>query len=163
MEAENTMITLEELDKALRRHAVEIAQIRELADLRSKLLRLFLMIQSVRDIMEAIKNRFYKNEDDVRAKSPHRWQEIQDYKLFSLDLYYKCKAKNYGLFPKWMKREPIAAFLAAMEPFLAPSAPLEKPMEEVKAYMVKIHDMIEFIDETIQQPFAPNSSKHSKR
>lgn len=142
-----------ELNKALRRHAVESAQIRELVELRAKLSRLFYLIHTVHSIVVGIDNKTYINVEDVRLKSPEVWQEYMDYKSISLEIYYKF-AKDYALIPKWMKREPISAFHKVMQrfcPFTPYSLSVENSKEEREQYMIAISSMIDFIDSTILQ------------
>lgn len=142
-----------ELNKALRRHAVESAQIRELVELRAKLSRLFYLIHAVHSIIVGTDNKTYINVQDVRLKSPELWQEYMDYKSISLELYYKF-AKDYALIPKWMKREPICAFYKTMQRF-SPFSPYMLSVENSKVerdeYMVEISSMIDLIDSTILQ------------
>ena len=145
------MITPDDLNRALRRHAVEAAQIRELTELRSKLLRLFVVIKSVKMTGDCIGSDGYRNLDEVRTKSPDQWQEYQDYKLFSIDLWCKFGAESYALLPKWMKREPISEFRKAMDDF-APftmNGLIQTLPEDIDEYMLKIRNIIEIIDATI--------------
>ncbi len=122
------------------------AQFSEMGKIREQLSEIFFDVYYVKEFKSDLDALSY-SLDDMKEKMPEQWQQYQNYKTKSLDVFYKLGTPDYYLFPEWIDSKTLSEHYKTMLKF-APFSIIatHNQKNNVLAYQNSLLNLINHID-----------------
>jgi hypothetical protein len=133
------------------RNTLQNKQIEELGRLRAKLFDVWFNIYHVKGYADNIRT-LNGSVADFQKEQPENWEQYQQYKNDSLELFYKLSFENYYLFPPKFERNKVSDLRDEMNKFVPFTIMnlIDKDSEEIKHYQDLLLKTINYFDTVIK-------------